>query len=373
MARRKRRHIRRPPPGAAPGTLVVDPSLPPPALRVMQYGPEDFVERKLEGPDDLARVLTAPEGGGTPHAVTWIDVDGLGNVDVVARIGELLGLHRLSVSDIVHVSQRPKAEDYGTYLFVVLRMPDPGTEDAGDTEQVSLCLGRNFVVTFQEQQRPGDCFEPVRKRLRESVGKIRAAGPDGLAYALIDAVVDAYFPAVERVGDRLDVLEDEVLERIGPTTLRRIHGVRRDLINLRRSVWPMRDAIGTLLRDHSNLIGDSVRVYLRDCHDHAVQIMDLIETHRDIDASIMDAYLSGVSQRLNEIIKVLTVITTVFIPLTFIVGVYGMNFHTEAGPYNMPELDWRYGYPAVWAFMIALAAWMLVVFWRKGWIGSGHR
>jgi magnesium transporter len=241
-----------------------------------------------------------------------------------------------------------------------------------DTEQVSLCLGKDFVITFQEQQRPGDCFEPVRRRLRESVGKIRSAGPDGLAYALIDAIVDAYYPAVEHIGDRLDTLEDEVFAA-HPRVLKQIHEVRRDLINLRRAVWPMREAIASLLRDRSELIAEPTRVYLRDCHDHAIQIIDLIETFRDIDASVMDVYLSGVSQRMNQIIKVLTVITTVFIPLTFIVGVYGMNFHTDASPYNMPELTWRYGYPAVWALMIGLAGWMLLVFWRRGWIGRNGR
>ena len=335
----------------------------------MQVGPGNFVERTLDGPGELPGVLA----GRNQHAVTWIDVDGLGNAEVVSKIGELFGLHRLSVSDIVHVNQRAKAEDFGTYLFVVLRMPDTATEDQSDTEQVSLCLGKDFVITFQEQQRPGDCFEPVRRRLRESIGKIRSSGPDGLAYALIDAVVDAYFPAVERLGDRLDALEDRVFAGAEPDALKEIHGVRRDLIGLRRAVWPMREAIAELLRDRSELISEPTRVYLRDCHDHAVQIIDLIETFRDIDASIMDVYLSGVSQRMNQIIKVLTVITTVFIPLTFIVGVYGMNFKTEVSPYNMPELTWRYGYPAVWALMIGLVGWMLLVFWRKGWIGRGGR
>lgn len=358
---RRARSSRRPPPGASPGTMVVDPSLPPPVMRVIQYGPDAVSERKLSDPGEAPDLL-----GQAP--VTWIDVDGLGNPRIMTRLGEALGLHRLSVSDIVHTHQRSKAEDYGSYVFIVVRMPRQGHADGLETEQVSLALGANFVATFQEQDVPGDCFEPVRTRIRQGIGRIRAAGPDYLAYALIDAAIDAFFPELERIGEQLDSLEEGVLARPEPRLLSEIHRVRRELIAVRRAIWPTREALGTLVRDGSPLIGSETRVYLRDCHDHTVQIIDLVEAYRDIDASVMDVYLSSVSNRMNEVMKVLTVIATVFIPLTFLVGVYGMNFDPASGPLSMPELSWRYGYVALWAVMAGLAGLMLWLFRRKGWI-----
>ena len=365
-ARKRRKDPSRPPAGSAPGTLTPDPKAKPPRIRVIAYGPESITEHPLREPDQIAELM-----GRSP--VTWIDVDGLGDARIVGRIGELIGLHKLSLADVVHVNQRPKLEDYGNYLFLVARMPC-GEADNGAlaTEQVSICLGPNFVVTFQERQIPGDCFDPVRDRLRRAIGRIRRSGADHLAYALLDAVIDAYFPVVEEIGERIDTLEEAVLGVPTPEVLQQIHRVRRDLIAVRRAAWPLREAVNTLLRDPSPLVADETRVYLRDCHDHTIQIIDLVESYRDLESALMDVYLSMVSYRLNEIMKVLTIIATIFIPLTFIVGLYGMNFDTSS-PWNMPELGWRYGYPAVLLVMAVIAGGMLVFFRRRGWLGGSAR
>lgn len=326
----------------------------------MCYGPKGMQEFKEIGIEELRGALAQ-------WPVVWIDVDGLGDAEVVKQLGTLTGLHLLSLEDVVHLYQRPKIEDFGTYLFLVCRMPYQG--DCLNTEQVSLCLGKNFVMTFQERNRPGDVFEPVRARIRSPDSRVRQHGPDYLAYALIDAIVDSYFPVLEAYGEEVDRLEDETIGRARKDAVRRIHHVKRELIAARRVVWPMREMLNAALREQSHLISTETRVYLRDSYDHTVQLIDLIETYRDVTSGLMDLYLSVVSNRLNEIMKVLTVISTVFIPLTFIVGVYGMNFDTRS-PWNMPELRWRYGYPAVMGFMLAIASVMLWSFRRRGWLGE---
>jgi magnesium transporter len=228
-------------------------------------------------------------------------------------------------------------------------------------------LGPNFVVTFQEK--PGDCFGNVRQRLRAGKGLLRKSGPDYLAYALLDAVVDGYFPVLEVYGERLEHLEDQIVADMPADCLLRIHDLRRDLLTLRRAVWPLREAINTLLRD-AETIQKETRLYLNDCYDHTVQIMDLVETYREIASGLMEVYLSSMGNRLNEVMKMLTIIATIFIPLTFIAGIYGMNFDTEASPWNMPELEWAYGYPACLLFMATIAGILLAYFRRRGWIGS---
>ena len=235
-----------------------------------------------------------------------------------------------------------------------------------ESEQISIFLGKNFVVTFQ--QRSGDCFDPVRERIRTSRGRIREAGADYLAYALIDAVIDTYFPVVEQFADHLDDLDEEVATRQTPTVTDRIHGVRNDLLLLRRSVWPHRDALNELVRDQHPLITDETRVFLRDCYDHTVQLIDLLEVYREMCADLRDYYLSLVSNRMNDVMKVLTIIATIFIPLSFVAGLYGMNFNT-ALPGNMPELNWPYGYVGAISVMVVIALGMLIYFWRRGWIG----
>lgn len=236
-----------------------------------------------------------------------------------------------------------------------------------ETEQVAMALGRGFVVTFQEV--PGDSFDPVRRRLRSSGGQIRQRGPDYLAYALIDAAIDAFFPVLELIGEQVEELEDDVVARPGNRQVARIHDLKRNLLTARRALWPLRDMVNALLREDSPLIDQQTLIYLRDCHDHASQLIDMIETYREICSGLVDIHLSSASNRMNEVMKVLTVIATIFIPLTFIVGVYGMNFDPAAGPLSMPELGWRYGYPASLLLMAAIAAGLLMWFRSKGWIG----
>jgi magnesium transporter len=300
--------------------------------------------------------------------VTWINVDGLGDVDLISRLAEMLGLHRLAIEDAVNTQQRAKVEQYRNHLFLVAHMAS--ANQTLETEQLSLFLGSNFVVTFQ-QGLPGDPFGPVRDRIVKEAGHIRGTGPDYLAYALLDAVIDGYFPLLEAIGERLESLEDEILLRPGVQTTSIIHQTKRDLMTLRRAMWPLREAVNTLVRDANPLISPETRVYLRDCYDHTVRIIDFVETYRELGSDLMDLYLSSINQRMTEVMKVLTIIATIFIPLTFISSIYGMNFQTDKSPWNMPELTWYLGYPFALTMMAVLAMAMLYYFRRKGWIGRG--
>ncbi len=344
---------RRPPPGASPGTLVMPEAAPRPTIRIMDYGPDSFEEKELGSPAEIRPYLD-------DKTVTWVDVEGLGDEQVLREIGDIFGLHPLALEDVVHVPQRPKMESYETHEFIVTQMVMLADGRTMETEQVSLFLGRNFVLTFQE--RPGDCFDPVRDRIRRGKGVSRKRGPDYLAYALLDAIIDNYFPALEVFGERIEALEDQVVANPSLKTIHGIYEVKRDLLALRRCIWPQRDAIGSLLRSESELISPPVRIYLRDCHDHAFQMMDVVETYRELAMGLVDVYLSSVSNRLNEVMKLLTIMSTIFIPLTFIAGVYGMNFAF------MPELHWRWAYPAVLGVMAAATLGMLVYFKRRGWL-----
>lgn len=350
---------RRTPPGAPPGTVAVDPEAPRPIIRLMGYGPEAVTEREVRDLEDVRGFVGS-------HPVTWVNVDGLGDAATISRLGEIFGLHRLSLEDVVNVHQRAKVEQYPNYLFIVARMAQSGEKI--DTEQLSVFLGTNFVLTFQEQY--GDCFDPVRDRIRKGGGRIRGSGPDYLAYALLDAFIDNYFPVLEHLGERLEALEDEVIARPDRQTIAQIHQSKRDLLTLRRALWPMREAISSLFRDASSLIREETRIYLRDSYDHTVQLIDLIETYRELTGGLTDIYLSSLSNRLNEVMKLLTVFSATFIPLTFIAGIYGMNFDTDQSPWNMPELGWRWGYPFALMLMAVVAAVMLIFFRRKGWLGA---
>lgn len=350
---------RRTPPGAPPGTLITDPSAPRPMMTVLAYGPHEFVEQSVSDPQQIRDFL-----GKWP--VVWINVEGIGDAATITKLGELFGLHRLALEDVLHTHQRPKVEQYGDHLFIVTRMARTG--DQLETEQLSLFLGKNFVLTFQEGA-PGDCLDPIRERIRKKGGRIREAGLDYLAYALLDAVVDAYFPILEQFGDQLGELEDEIVRKSLPGTIARIYAIKRNLLTLRRAIWPQRETLGALLREETPRISSETRIYLRDCYDHVTQIIDLVETYRELGADLTDIYLSSVSNRTNEIMRVLTVITTIFIPLTFIVGIYGMNFNTEISPWNMPELNWHWGYPFVLLLMFSIAVGQLVFFRRRGWLG----
>jgi magnesium transporter len=344
--------------GAPPGTLLADPEAPPPRLSVLVYDAERCEEAVLDTPD-------AYQDYRRDWPMLWADVEGLGDADVVQRVGDVFGLHRLALEDVLNTYQRAKTEEYSDHVFVVARMT---LLDHGElhSEQIGLFVGRGWLVTFQE--RPGDCFDPVRDRIRQARGRIRVGGPSYLAYALLDAIVDNYFPVLEHYGERLEDLEDDVVQNPTPDVVNAIRSIRRDLLGLRRAVWPMREAIGALMREGNAFVDDETRVYLRDCYDHTIQVIDLLENYREIASGLMDVYLSSVSNRMNEIMKVLTIIATVFIPLTFVVGVYGMNFNTSVSRWNMPELAWRWGYPAVWGVMLLIALGLFLYFRRKRWI-----
>lgn len=356
-----RRRAHRAPPGTAPGTLLDAPGAAPPTIRVIGYGPDDIVEAEVATPEGLRDHL-----GHWP--VLWVNVDGVGHADTLRRVGEVFGLHRLALEDVVNVPQRAKVEEYGDHLFLVARMA--WHQESECSEQLSLFLTAGVVITFQE--RAGDPLEPVRDRLRRASGRIRTSGADYLAYAVLDSVVDNYFPVLESYADRLDVLEEEILSSPTRSTMARLHAVKRELMTLRRAIYPMRDAVSSLLREPHAEVREETLVFLRDLHDHTVQAIDLLDTYRDVASSLGDLYLSTVSHRMNEIMKVLTMFSAIFIPLGFIAGLYGMNFDYGESPLNMPELHWYWGYPFVLTVMASVAGGLVFFFWRKGWIGGGE-
>ncbi len=310
---------------------------------------------------DEAKTIDACLPSESGRAVTWIDVDGIHQIDILEQFGECLNVHPLVLEDVLNTEQRPKLDDYGEYLFVVLKMfryDDQSGEM--EVEQISLILGADFVVSLQEK--PGDAFDPIRERIRDGKGRIRKMGADYLAYALIDAIVDHYFVVLEQIGEKIELLEEDLVTDPTPETLQTIHNLKRDMIFLRKSVWPLREVIGGLERGESSLIGESITIYLRDVYDHTIQVIDTMETFRDMISGMLDIYLSSISNRMNEVMKVLTIIATIFIPLTLVAGIYGMNFR------YMPELEWPWGYLMVWLVMLGIAAVMLVYFRRKRWL-----
>lgn len=362
---RSKKHVpvffRRSLPGSAPGTLIVDPEAPKPVIRIMSFGPDRVVEQDIA---DLQRIRTLFH----EWPVTWIDVSGLGDLSVITGLGEVFNIHRLALEDVINVHQRPKVELYKGYCYIVLR--SVGEVEQHGSEQISIFLGRNFVLSFRE--RAGDYFDPVVQRVREGKGRMRTAGPDHLTYALIDAVIDRYFPVLERFGESIEEIEDAIVADPSNALISRIHDLRQGLLTLRRAAWPMREAMNTLFRDPIPLIDEEERIYLRDCYDHIVQIIDLLENYRDVTSGLMEVYLSSISNRTNEIVKLLTILTSIFVPLTLITGIYGMNFDPQASPYNMPELQWRWGYPFALGLMAMVATALLLFFRFKGWLGSSR-
>lgn len=294
-------------------------------------------------------------------SVTWINIEGIHKVDVLEKLGSCYGLHPLVLEDIMTTDQRPKMEDFGNYIYIVLKMLYNNKQNQIITEQVSLILGHNFVISFQEGIE-GDVFNNVRERISGNKGLIRNMGADYLAYAMLDSIVDSYFIILETFEGQIELLEDELIKYPKPKTLHKLHSLKREAILLRRSVWPFREVISALERRESQLIKAATAIYLRDVYDHTIQVSEIIETFRDILAGMLDIYLTSLNNRLNEVMKVLTIIATIFIPLTFIVGVYGMNFK------YMPELEWRSGYPLILMFMFIISLSMLVYFRRKKWI-----
>lgn len=347
-------------PGSAPGTLDIDPDSPPPVIVLIDYNEGKAIRREVTSPEECANYLDT-------ESVSWVDVKGLGSEDVLQRLGQVFHLHPLVLEDVVNVPQRPKVEEHDDQLLIIARMVT--LKDGGEgflSEQVSLILGQHYLLTIQEEPEY-DCFGPIRERVRTNKGNIRKQGPDYLAYALIDSIIDGFFPVLEEYGEQIEDLEDEVVANPTRQTIEKIHDLKRELLALRRAIWPQRDAINSLIRDGSHLIQDDVRIYLRDCYDHAIQVLDMVETYRELSSSLMDVYLSSVSNKMNEVMKFLTVMSSIFIPITFIAGLYGMNFNTDKSPLNMPELGWYWGYPACILGMLAIALGMIYTFWRRGW------
>ncbi|WP_413163722.1 magnesium/cobalt transporter CorA [Capilliphycus salinus ALCB114379] len=349
-------------PGTLPGTLDLEPDDPAPEIVLIDYNLAKATRVKLDQPQDFLPYLTA-------QTVSWLDIQGLGNTETWRQMSQIFQFHPLALEDVVNVPQRPKVVYYENpdqiviVAWMVLLKPDSRTLHR---EQVSLILGENYLITVQEEPQY-DCLEAVRDRIRNNQGSIRKHGADYLAYAILDAIIDGFFPVLEHYTDRLEELEDEVLFKPSNHTLWQIYEVKQELLVLRRAIWSQRDAINILVRDRTRLISKRVRVYLRDCYDHTINIRDMLETNRELSSDLINIYMSTMGNKMNEIMKILTVISTIFIPLTFIAGVYGMNFNPEASPWNMPELNWYWGYPVCLAVMLAIGVSLFVFFWKRGW------
>ncbi|MDX1577040.1 MAG: magnesium/cobalt transporter CorA [Gemmatimonadota bacterium] len=343
-------------PGSAPGEPRFDPEAPPPTIRAIGFRERELEEEVLGTAEEASEWLDR-------WPFVWLDVVGFGRGPELETLSEVLGLHPLAMEDVVNLGQRPKVETYPEHLFAIVRMAHA---EEGDTEQLSLFIGDGWVLTVQ--QREGDPFEGVRTRLREPGRRIRASGADYLGYALLDAIIDSYFPALDGIGDRLEALEDEVLNEAGPETSQRIHTLRRTLLGLRKSIVPHRDACYQLAREEHPRITPETQVFLRDVYDHVLRLTDLVETYRELTSDMMSLYMTVVSNRMNEIMKVLTIIASIFIPLSFIAGLYGMNFDPSASSWNMPELGWRFGYVYALGLMLAVGGGFLWFVWRKGWL-----
>jgi magnesium transporter len=345
------------PAGSPPGTLVTDREKhrQPMSVNVMDYSPNACHVRKTVRIEDTY----ALRDSGT---VSWIDIEGLGDSEALTKFGEHFGLHPLVLEDILNTHQRPKLEEYENYFYIVARMLIAGKQptDAVHSEQVSFILGKNFLITFQEI--PGDVFDPVRHRVEQGHGRSRKSGADYLLYGLLDAIVDNYFVLLQSVADRIESVEQSIVWKPQREDLDHVHKLRRELVYMRRNVWPLRDVVASLDRSDSPLVADETRVYLRDLHDHVVQVIDAIENFRDVLMSLQDLYMSGISNRTNEIIRVLTIISTIFVPLTFLAGVYGMNFH------YFPELAWRWGYLGFWVVSVVIAVSLIMFLRRRNWL-----
>jgi len=323
-------------------------------ISIMDYSIGKFDEKEAKKVEDCFPFKRKP-------SITWINVDGLHELEVIEKLGNYFDVHPLVLEDILNTDQRPKMEDFEKYIFLVLKMLfiDDKTHEI-HSEQVSFILGQNFVISFQETI--GDVFDAVRERIRKSKGRIRKAGADYLAYTLIDAIIDNYFLILEKIGDKVENLEQDVVSNPTPEIMQQIYNLKRQMVYLRKSVWPLREVINSLLREESKLIKKTTHVYLRDLYDHTIQVIDTIETFRDMISGMLDIYMSSISNKMNEVMKVLTIFAAIFIPLTFIAGVYGMNFQ------YMPELSIPWAYPTVWIVIIAVSVSLLAYFKHKKWI-----
>ena len=323
-------------------------------IHVIDYDEQNFIEAEHTAADACIPYKSKP-------TITWVNVDGVHNVPMLEQLGECFGLHRLVMEDILNTDQRPKMEDYGEYLYLVFKMISNGKGKEIVTEQTSVILGPNFVLSFQEGAE-GDVFNVIRDRLRNKKGRIRKLGSDYLAYSFLDAVVDNYFVVLEKLGDKIEAIETELIENPTQKTVQKLYRLKRELIFLHNAVWPLREVVNGLAKHESPLIRETTVPYLRDVYDHVIHVIDSVDIYREMISSMLDLYLSSVSNRLNAVMKVLTIIATIFMPLTFLVGVYGMNFK------YLPELEWHYGYPLLWLVMIGIAGFMLYFFKRKKWM-----
>lgn len=342
--------------GLPPGTLVHigERKTEKVRIRILDYDEAQFEEKEAKTIEECLPFKDTP-------TVTWINIDGIHQVEIIEKLGSYFGLHPLLLEDILNTDQRPKMEDYGDYIFVILKMLYSGeNKDEIEAEQVSLILGSNFVISLQERE--GDVFDPVRDRIRKSKGRIRKTGSDYLAYALLDAIVDNYFLILENVGEKIEETEEQLATNPNPETLQLIHALKKEMIFLRKSIWPLREMVSGLERCESSLIHESTGAYLRDVYDHTIQIIDTVESYRDMISGMLDIYLSSISNKMNEVMKVLTIFASIFIPLTFVAGLYGMNFEF------MPELTWHWGYFALLGFMVFVGVSLMVYFKRKRWL-----
>ncbi len=347
--------------GLSPGSLVFvgDKKTEEVRLTVIDYDETSFETRELEKIEECIPFREKP-------TVTWINVEGLHDVTAEQELGKCFGLHPLIVEDILNTDQRTKTDIFDDYIFIVLKMLTYDVEAmALNVEQLSLIFGKNYVLTFQEAG--GDVFDPVRDRIRHNKGRIRKSGADYLAYALLDAVIDNYFKVLENIGEEIEYIEEELVTNPVPETLQSIHTIKREMIFLRKSVWPLREILSGLQREETPLIKETTNIYLRDLYDHTIQVIDTVESYRDMISGMLDVYLSSISNKMNEIMKVLTIFAVIFIPLTFIAGIYGMNFNTEKSPFNMPELNWYLGYPLALGLMAGIGIVMLFYFRKKNW------
>ena len=348
--------------GLPPGTLVHVGKKPTEKIRitVIDYDADTFGEREVDRIEDSFPYKDT-------DTVTWINLDGIHRLDIIEKVGKQFDLHPLVLEDIVNTGQRPKLEEFDDYVFIVLKMLYfDETLMETQSEQVSMIVGSQFVITFQEKV--GDVFTPIRNRIRTAKGRIRGLGADYLAYAIIDAIVDNYFIVLEKQADEIEEMEKELRDAPTPETLHKIHDLKSDLLFLRKLVWPLREVISGLKRGESSLVKESTLIYLNDVYDHLIQVIDTVETFRDLVSGMYDTYLSSVSNKMNEVMKVLTIIATIFIPLTFIAGIYGMNFNPEVSVFNMPELNVRFGYVISLGVMAVIALGMVLFFKRKKWL-----
>jgi len=342
-------------PGSEPGTLWIEENATPSQLILIDYDSQHAVRKFNISPSDCQYYLNSDSS-------SWLDIQGLGSESILKQIGQIFKLHPLVLEDVVNVPQRPKVEDYNEQLIIIVHLVEAKTEEDGfQSEQISFVLGKNYLLTFQEEPNH-DCFNPVRYRLKNNKGKIRTSGIDYLTYLLLDTIIDSFFPVLESYGERIEELENEVVFNPNHRTLEKIYKIRRELLALRRSIWPQQSVITTLMRSGSNLISSDVEIYFRDCYDHVIQLLDIVESYRELSSSLMDVYLSSMSNQMNEIMKFLTIISSIFIPLSFIAGVYGMNFE------YMPELNWKWGYFITIGVMATVALGLILFFWRSGWL-----